>query len=93
MKRLTPTAIKAEAAMAVSRRAVGWRSSCWNIIRTLESQLRYSLLERSQGGAGGSTSDLTQRGRELLERYNTYDKKLKQQANELYETYFGGLFE
>ena len=68
-------------------------SSCWNMIRTLESQLSYSLIERSQGGAGGSTSDLTQKGRDLLERYNAYDKKLKEQAGELYETYFGGLFE
>lgn len=81
-----------------SVRAAGQRmqlsySSCWNTIRTLESQLNYSLIERSQGGAGGSTSDLTQKGRELLERYNAYDKKLKEQANELYETYFGGLFE
>ena len=81
-----------------SVRAAGQRmqlsySSCWNIIRTLESQLNYSLIERSQGGAGGSTSDLTQKGRDLLERYNAYDKQLKQQANELYEAYFGGLFE
>ena len=81
-----------------SVRAAGQRmqlsySSCWNIIRTLESQLSYSLIERSQGGAGGSTSDLTQKGRDLMERYVVYDKKLKQQANELYETYFGGLFE
>jgi molybdate transport repressor ModE-like protein len=81
-----------------SVRAAGQRmqlsySSCWNIIRTLESQLNYSLITRSQGGAGGSTSDLTQRGRELLERYNAYEKQLKDQAGELYETYFGGLFE
>jgi molybdate transport repressor ModE-like protein len=68
-------------------------SSCWNIIRTLESQLNYSLIERSQGGAGGSTSDLTQKGRDLLDRYNAYEKQLKDQANKLYETYFGGLFE
>ena len=81
-----------------SVRAAGQRmqlsySSCWNTIRTLESQLNYSLIERSQGGAGGSTSDLTQKGRELLERYNAYDKKLKEQASALYEAYFGGLFE
>ena len=68
-------------------------SSCWNIIRTLESQLSYTLIERSQGGAGGSTSVLTQRGRELLERYIAYEKVLKDQANALYEQYFGGLFE
>ena len=81
-----------------SVRAAGQRmqlsySSCWNIIRTLESQLNYSLIDRSQGGAGGSTSDLTQRGRELLERYNAYEKQLKDQANALYGQYFGGLFE
>ena len=81
-----------------SVRAAGQRmqlsySSCWNIIRTLESQLNYSLIERSQGGAGGSTSILTDRGRELLQRYNAYEKILKDQANALYEQYFGGLFE
>ena len=80
-----------------SVRAAGQRmqlsySSCWNIIRTLESQLNYSLIERSQGGAGGSTSVLTQRGKELLERYSAFDRKLKEQAAALYEEYFGGLF-
>ena len=81
-----------------SVRAAGQRmqlsySSCWNIIRTLESQLSFTLIERSQGGAGGSTSVLTDRGRLLLERYNAYDKKLKELSTELYEDYFGGLFE
>ena len=81
-----------------SVRAAGQRmqlsySSCWNIIRTLESQLSFSLIERTQGGAGGSTSVLTDRGRLLLERYNLYEKKLKELSTELYESYFGGLFE
>ncbi|MBR5293144.1 MAG: NTP transferase domain-containing protein [Oscillospiraceae bacterium] len=68
-------------------------SSCWNIIRTLESQLSYTLIERTQGGAGGSQSRLTERGRLLLERYTAYEKKLKEVAAELYPDYFGGLFE
>ncbi len=81
-----------------SVRAAGQRmqlsySSCWNTIRTLESQLNYPLIERSQGGAGGSTSVLTDRGRLLLERYTAYEKTLREQANDLYESYFGGLFE
>lgn len=81
-----------------SVRAAGQRmqlsySSCWNIIRTLESQLSYTLIERSQGGAGGSTSVLTERGKALLERYRAYEKALKDRANELYSQYFGGLFE
>ena len=81
-----------------SVRAAGQRmqlsySSCWNIIRTLESQLNYTLIERNQGGAGGSTSVLTDRGRELLKRYQAYEQLLKDQANALYDQYFGGLFE
>ena len=81
-----------------SVRAAGQRmqlsySSCWNMIRTLESQLSFPLIERSQGGPGGSTSVLTDRGRLLLERYNAYEKKLKELSAELYGDYFGGLFE
>ena len=81
-----------------SVRAAGQRmqlsySSCWNIIRTLESQLNYTLIERNQGGAGGSTSVLTDRGRELLKRYQAYEQLLKDQANALYDQYFGGLFQ
>ncbi len=67
-------------------------SSCWNIIRTLESQLSFPLIERSQGGAGGSTSVLTEPGRELLRRYNAYEQALKDQASALYAQHFGGFF-
>ena len=81
-----------------SVRAAGQRmqlsySSCWNLIHTLESQLNFPLIERTQGGAGGSQSRLTQRGRLLLERFNAYEQKLRDTASELYESYFGGLLE
>ena len=81
-----------------SVRAAGQRmqlsySSCWNIIRTLENQLNDTLIERSQGGAGGSTSFLTDRGKELLQRYCAYEQTLKDRAKELYDQYFGGFFE
>ena len=81
-----------------SVRAAGQRmqlsySSCWNMIRTLESQLNDTLIERSQGGPGGSTSVLTGKGKELLRRYCAYEQILKEQANTLYDQYFGGFFE
>lgn len=81
-----------------SVRAAGQRmqlsySSCWNMIRRLEGQLRFTLIERSQGGAGGSQSRLTERGRLLLKRYMEYEQRLRDEANGLYETYFGGLLE
>ena len=80
-----------------SVRAAGKRmqlsySSCWNMIRNLETQLNYTLVERSQGGAGGSTSTLTPRGRQLLERFTEYEQKVREQAQILYDEYFGGKF-
>ena len=79
-----------------SVRAAGQRmqlsySSCWNMIHTLESQLNYTLIARSQGGAGGSTSVLTPQGRQLLERFARYEQRLRELAEELYPEYFGGL--
>lgn len=81
-----------------SVRAAGQRmqlsySSCWNIIRRLEGQLNYSLVERSQGGSHGSSSVLTEKGKLLLDRYNAYSKRLREQANELYGEYFAEIFD
>ncbi len=81
-----------------SVRAAGQRmqlsySSCWNTIRTLESQLNFTIIERSQGGAGGSQSRLTDRGRQVLERFNAYERRLAQLAGELYREQFQGVLE
>ena len=80
-----------------SVRAAGQRmqlsySSCWKMIRTLESQLNYPLIERTQGGAVGGASVLTEWGRLFLEKYTAYDKRVKEVAEDLFEEYFGGLF-
>ena len=81
-----------------SVRAAGQRmqlsySSCWNMIRTLESQLGCTLIERIQGGAGGSQSRLTERGQLLLSRFAEYERRIRADAGALYPEYFGGLFE
>ena len=68
-------------------------STCWNMIRTLESQLNCTLVERTQGGAGGSQSHLTQRAHTLLERFAAYERRIREDADALYGEYFGGLFE
>jgi len=67
-------------------------STGWNLIRTLESQLPYPLILRSQGGVGGSASQLTEEGRDLLRRFRLFQGELKEQANMLYEKYFTGVF-
>lgn len=81
-----------------SVRAAGQRmqlsySSCRNMIRTLESQLNCTLVERTQGGAGGSQSHLTQRAHTLLRRFAAYEQRVREDAEALYEAYFGGVFE
>ena len=68
-------------------------STCWNMIRTLESQLNCALIERTQGGAGGSQSHLTQRAHTLLERFAAYERRIREDADALYGEYFGELFE
>ena len=68
-------------------------STCWNMIRTLESQLNCTLIERIQGGAGGSQSHLTPRAHTLLERFAAYERRVREDADALYGEYFGGLFE
>ena len=80
-----------------SVRAAGQRmqlsySSCWNMIRTLEEQLQYPLIARTQGGAVGGTSVLTQQGSDFLEKYVQYDKRVRQLAETLFDEYFGGMF-
>ena len=67
-------------------------SSGWNVIRALESQLNYPLVQRSQGGAGGGSSSLTEAGQKLLECYDAYSAALREYGAELFEQYFGGLF-
>ncbi len=67
-------------------------SSGWNVIRSLEGQLNRTLILRSQGGAGGGKSSLTDDGKLLLERYDAYVDALREKAGELFESYFGGLF-
>ena len=68
-------------------------STCWNMIRTLESQMGCTLIERTQGGARGSQSRLTQRAHTLLNRFAAYEQRIREDAEALYEEYFGGLLQ
>lgn len=67
-------------------------SSGWNLIRRLESQLNMSLVERSQGGAGGGKSSLTPEGKRLTAAYRGYSAAVKDAAAALYAQYFSEIF-
>ena len=66
--------------------------SGWNVIRALESQLGRTLIQRSQGGAGGGKSLLTEDAKHLLAQYEAYSAALRDEAAMLYNAYFEGLF-
>lgn len=67
-------------------------SGGWNMIKNLESQLHYSLIERSQGGAGGGKSCLTEDGRWFVRSFLEMEEELQKAADVLYESYFGEFF-
>ena len=67
-------------------------STGWNVIRALESQLSRTLIERSQGGAGGGKSRLTEDGKLFLNRYEAYAAALRDDAAGLFDRYFEGMF-
>ena len=67
-------------------------SSGWNVIRRLESQTGRTLIRRSQGGAGGGKSSLTDDGKLFLDRYLLYSDALRKTADSLFAEYFEGLF-
>lgn len=60
-------------------------STGWNIIRTLEEQLARSLISRTQGGAQGGRSTLTEDGQRLMEKYKSFSSELKEEAQRLFE--------
>ena len=66
-------------------------STGWNIIRTMESQFSRTLIERSQGGAGGGQSRLTEDGRRLIEAFHRFENDLRKTAAERFDQYFDGI--
>lgn len=67
-------------------------SSGWNLIKSMEQQLGYTVVSRSQGGAGGGKSELTKEGLELLRRFEAFETAVRLQTEDLYKIYFSGLF-
>lgn len=67
-------------------------SSGWNIIKNLESQVSVPLITSVQGGPAGGKSRLTEKGKELLRVYSSFEAELGELVAGLYEKYFAGFF-
>jgi molybdenum cofactor cytidylyltransferase len=63
-------------------------SKAWKMIAALERHLGFALLERQPGGEAGGASVLTERGQDLLYRYEQYVEAIKAYANRIFPDYF-----
>ena len=77
--------------LACKRMQISYSSS-WNILREIEAELGCRLVDRNQGGAKGSHSRLTERGRLLMETYYRFEDDLRKEADRLYDIHYKGVF-
>jgi len=87
-------AIKSRGSVAGACQAVGLSySKGRGMIRQMEQELGFSLVDRVQGGATGGSARLTAKGETFLEIYARYEQAVADYAAEIFEDYFGELEE
>lgn len=63
-------------------------SKGWKIIQTAEEGLGYQIVERQPGGKNGGTASVTNKGIQLIERFEVYERKVEQAAEEIFQNMF-----
>lgn len=63
-------------------------SKSWNMIKNMEKELGFKVVNRQQGGIGGGYTTLTEKGSKLLERYECFEKEINEIVDEKFREYF-----
>ena len=63
-------------------------SAAWNMLNHVEDKLGFPLVVRNRGGASGSGSLLTEKGKALMDAYDRFSAHLEQEARQLYDQFF-----
>jgi len=63
-------------------------SKAWRLIGAMEKRLGLLLIERKVGGLSGGGSRVTSQGKELMKRYNRFQKDVKTSLERIYRTHF-----
>jgi len=63
-------------------------TKAWKRLKTAEKELGTALLSRHSGGAGGGFSSLTAECRDLMRRYEGFERELNAQARILFDRHF-----
>lgn len=68
-------------------------NKAWSVVHGCEEQLGFALLERHIGGAGGGGAVLTERGKQLLERYRAFSLRAHEMLDQMAVEYFSDLLD
>jgi molybdate transport system regulatory protein len=63
----------------------------WLMLNSMESRLGFSLLTRHVGGVSGGGSQLTEKAREFLSRYEAFHHDADDALRKVYNKYFSDL--
>ena len=64
-------------------------SKAWKLIQTMEKRLGFPLLDKKIGGLSGGGSQVTPKGKELMKRYEQFEKEAKKAIEKAYQRHFG----
>lgn len=63
-------------------------SKGWTILRMAEEELGYQIVERQPGGKNGGKAVVTEKGKQILERFEQFEKEVAAAAVSIYEKIF-----
>lgn len=63
-------------------------SKALRLIKTIETEMNFSVLERQVGGPSGGGSVLTKEAKDLIEKFDTFENKVEAMIKKIYEETF-----
>ena len=64
-------------------------SKAWKLIHSMEKNLGFSLLDKKVGGLYGGGSHVTLKGKNLMKRYERFEKDARNAIEKAYQRHFG----
>jgi molybdate transport system regulatory protein len=64
-------------------------SKAWKLIQTMEKRLGFFLLDKKIGGLSGGGSRVTPKGKELMKRYEQFEREARKAIEKAYQRHFG----
>ena len=67
-------------------------SAAWKMLNQMEDAIGYPLVRRIRGGPEGSGTELTEKGRILMDAFDRYAQHLNREAQTLFQQHFSAFF-